>query len=178
MNLLVSIMFIKLFSAVIARPEGQMKIQEKTSSGAPIQAGGDPPLPPAGGDPTQAGGEVECGGGHKAESCAACPLVYTHPENPHKFRDENGHIWCKGDCFWKDKIGMCELKKPGDVTTDSTGSPESSGTTTERAEPIQPLQGPSVNIVVEKGNATIVVNNIPSIPFPPPSGADDNLQKN
>jgi len=198
MNLLVSIMFIKLFSAVIARPEGQMKIQEKPSSGAPIQAGGDPPLPQAGGvldrfpipltgprqagnlsrgDPTQVGDEVDCGG-HRAESCAACPLVYTHPENPHQFRHDNGHIWCSGDCFWKDKIGMCELKKPGDVTTDSTGSPESSGTTTERAEPIQPLQGPSVNIVVEKGNATIVVNNIPSIPFPPPSGADDNLQKN
>ena len=65
----------------------------------------------------------------------------------------------------------------GDVTTDSTGSPESSGTTTERAETIQPLQGPFVNIVVEKGNASIVVNNIPSIPFPPPSGADDNLQQ-
>ena len=110
MNLFIFITFIKLFSAIIAMPEGQMRVEEKPGSGAPLHAGGSPPLPPAEGEPPQAGGKVNCGG-HQAESCAACPLVYTHHENPHAFRDEHGHIWCNGECFWRD--GMCELKKPG-----------------------------------------------------------------
>ena len=90
MNLLIFIMFIELFSAIIAMPEGQMR----TRSGVPIQVEG----------------EVDCGE-HQAESCAACPLVYTHPENPHQFRHDYGHKWCDGDCLWRD--GMCELKTSG-----------------------------------------------------------------
>lgn len=112
MNLLIFIMFIELFSAIIAMPEGQMRIQEKTSSDVPIQAGGDLPLHRAqvGGDYIQVGGEVDCGR-HQAESCEDCPLVYTHPENPHQFRHDYGHKWCDGDCLWRD--GSCELKTSG-----------------------------------------------------------------
>ena len=111
MNLFIFITFIKLFSAILAMPEGQIRIQAKPQSGVPLQLGGGPTLPPAGGNPIQLGGKVSCGD-HKAESCAACPLVYTHHENPHQFRHDYGHIWCKGDCSWKD--GMCELKKSGE----------------------------------------------------------------
>ena len=112
MNLLIFITFIKLFSASIAMPEGQIRIQAATGSGVPLQAGGGPPLPPAEaeGNPIQLGGQVSCGD-HQAESCEACPLVYTHHENPHDFRHKYGYIWCKGECAWRD--GMCELKKSG-----------------------------------------------------------------
>ena len=110
MNVLIFITFIKLFSAIIAMPEGQLRIQATTGHSVPLQPGGVPPLPPAEGDTTQLGGKVSCGG-HKAESCGACPLVYTHHENPHQFRHDYGHFWCKGDCVWRD--GMCELKKSG-----------------------------------------------------------------
>ena len=112
MNVLIFITFIKLFLAIIAMPEGQLRIQATTGSSVPLQPGGVPPLPPAEGDTTQLGGQVSCGG-HKAETCAACPLVYTHHENPHDFRHKYGHIFCKGDCAWKD--GMCELKKSSNI---------------------------------------------------------------
>ena len=107
MNLFIFVMFIKLFSAIMAMPAGETSMEVKTGSGGSLQVGGGPPLPTA-----QDGGEkkVNCGG-HQAKSCAACPLVYTHHKNPHEFRHDYGHIWCKGECFWKD--GMCGLKKPG-----------------------------------------------------------------
>ena len=47
MNVLIFITFIKLFSAIIAMPEGQLRIQATTGHSVPLQPGGVPPLPPA-----------------------------------------------------------------------------------------------------------------------------------